>query len=111
MPQNSGRGLGPRPRDLRERIVIVNAFLIERMYPKPDDPFIVLKSDRDIANDIFDERRIVVSLHRHMSLVFPFEQRIQGCGSRSLGQFHEFFNPYEFRCRPSPGRLRISTVT
>ena len=41
--------------DLRERIVIVDALLIERMDPKPDDPFIVLKSDRDIANDIFDE--------------------------------------------------------
>jgi hypothetical protein len=62
----------PRPLDLRERIVIVDALLIERMNLKPDDPFIVLKSDRDIANDIFDEGRLVVSLpsSRDARLVF-----------------------------------------
>ena len=54
------------------RIVIVDALLIERMNLKPDDPFIVLESDRDIADDIFDEGRLVVGLHRHVALVFSF---------------------------------------
>ena len=88
----------PRPLDLRERIVIVDALLIERMNPKPDDPFIALKSDRDIANDILDKGGLVVSLHRHMSFVFSFQQRIQGCGCRRLRVFNQFFNPHEFGC-------------
>ena len=54
------------------RIVIVDALLVESVYPKPDDPLIVLKSNRDITNDIFDEGRFIVSLHGHVTLVFSF---------------------------------------
>ncbi len=57
----------------------MNAFLIEGMDSEPDDPFVILQTDRDIAYDIFDECRIVVCLHGHMSFVFAFQQRVQGC--------------------------------
>ena len=58
----------------------VDAFLVDRLNHKAGDARIFLQQHRHVANQIFDEDRIIISLHGHVALVRPLEQSIHRSG-------------------------------
>jgi excisionase family DNA binding protein len=70
----------PRPLNTSECAVVVNALLILSADPEPDDAIILSKSDGDVADDVFDEGRVVVGLHRDVAFVRALEERIDRRG-------------------------------
>ncbi len=48
-----------------------------------------------VADDIFDENRIVVGLHGDMALIGAFEEWIDRSGGRFFSNIHEFLDPQE----------------
>lgn len=61
--------LGPRPLDLRECAVIVDAFMIQSVNPKPNQTVVQLELRGNIADDVLDEDGIVKGLHGNKALI------------------------------------------
>ena len=78
-----GRHRSPLPLHLGERRVIVYALVVLDVDLEPRDPRIPLQCHGAIANNVFDERRLVVCLHGHV----PFVLALADKGYRvALGQ-------------------------
>lgn len=71
----------------------MDALLVHGKDGEPGDTPVGLEARRDVADDVLNEDRIVVGLHSDMALVLALEQRVDGRGSRLLGDLDEFFDP------------------
>src|SRR4249919_2511536 len=89
------------PNDAGEGVVGVNALLVYGLDLEGRDAGVVFQEKRDVAYEVFDENRIVMSLHGHVALVGALEQSVDRRGGRFLGNLDEFFDP-----DPSPALLR-----
>ena len=58
----------------------MDALVIDGVHLEPGDAMILLKPNRNIAHDVFDEDRIVVRLHRDVPFVRAFQQGIHRSG-------------------------------
>ena len=53
------------------------------------------EANRDAADHVLDEDRVVVGLHRDVALVGALEQRVDRSRAGRLGQLDEFLDPDE----------------
>src|SRR5262249_47738218 len=73
--------------------MIVNALIVHNVNGEPSNSVVRLKPTSSIANHVFDKDRIVVCLHRHMTLICSLEQSVNGSRCRSLCDINQFFDP------------------
>ena len=84
--------------------VVVDALVVHGPNLEPLDTGVDFELGRRVADDIFHENRIVVSLHGNMALIGAFEQWIDRGGGRFFCHIHEFLDPEEI-----PGTIFLLT--
>lgn len=75
--------------------MVVDAFVVHGANLEPLDAGVGFELSCRVADDIFDENRVVVSLHGDMALVGALEEWIDRRGGRFFRHIHEFFDPEE----------------
>ena len=75
--------------------VIVDALVVHGADFEPRDARVLLKETGGVADDVFDEDRVVVSLHGDVAFVGPLEDRIHRCRGGPLGNADQFLDPDE----------------
>ena len=73
----------------------MNALVVYGSNLEPLNASIGFKFGRRVADDIFDENRVVVGLHRDMPLIGALEEGIDRGGGRFFRHIHEFLDPEE----------------
>ena len=83
----------------RPRIVATAscAWMLSRFLTRDDerlDPRVLAKRHRHVAGDVLDERRVLVGLHRHVTLVRALEQRVDRRRRGTFGGIDEILDPH-----------------
>src|SRR5262245_52788175 len=59
--------------------------------------------ERDVPNHVFNKDRIVIGLHRHMTLVGTLQKGIHRGGGRTLSDLYNLLYPDDLRLSPIAG--------
>lgn len=73
----------------------MDALVVHSPHLEPLDAGVGFELCRCVADDIFDENRVVVGLHGDMALVCALEKGIDRSGGRFFCHIHEFLDPQE----------------
>ena len=74
--------------------MVVDALVVDCFYAEPGHPSVTTQRARRGTCHVFDEHRVVVRSHGHVTFVGPFKQREHRAGGRGLRDFDEFLEPH-----------------
>src|SRR5438046_1261112 len=97
MPASRSSGPGPTEGggvDLGEGVVAVDALAALGARPKRRDPRIAPERDGDVSDDVLDEDRVVIGLHRDLALVSAFQDRVHATRCRLLRHRDQLLAPH-----------------